>query len=78
MLEYVADTESNVRMIRQKEGIVLAKERGIVFGRPETVTPEFNKAYNKWKNKEISAQEVAKMCGIETSAFYRRAKKIKQ
>lgn len=72
MLEYVADEDNSLRKMRQKEGIALAKERGIIFGRQEKVTPEFQKAYNMWKNKEISAQEAADMCGIHTATFYRR------
>ena len=35
MLEYITDTENSIRKMRQKEGIVLAKERGISFGRNE-------------------------------------------
>lgn len=78
MLEYVAENESNVRKIRQKEGIALAKERGIVFGRQEIAAPEFKKAYNKWRNKEISAEEAAQMCGLQISTFYYRARKMKK
>ena len=78
MLEYVADKENNVRKMRQKEGIALAKERGIVFGRQEKAAPEFDKAYNKWRNKEISAQEAADMCGLQVSTFYRRARKMRK
>lgn len=55
MLEYIADTENSIRKMRQKEGIALAKERGISFGRQEKATPEFQKTYNMWRNKEISA-----------------------
>ena len=78
MLEYVADDENSLRKMRQKEGIALAKERGIIFGRQEKSIPEFQKAYNMWRNKEISAQEAADMCGIHTATFYRRAQKIKK
>lgn len=78
MLEYITDTENSIRKMRQKECIALAKERGISFGRQEKATPEFKKAYNKWINKEISANEVADMCGIHTATFYRRAQKMKK
>lgn len=78
MLEYITDTENCIRKMRQKEGIALAKERGISFGRQEKATPEFKKAYNKWRNKEISAKEAADMCGIHTATFYRRAQKMKK
>ena len=78
MIEYVADYENKFRKMRQKEGIDLAKERGIIFGRQEKSIPEFQKAYNMWKNKEISAQEAADMCEIHTATFYRRAQKMKK
>lgn len=78
MIEYVADYENSFRKMRQKEGIALAKERGIIFGRQEKSIPEFQKAYNMWRNKEISAQEAADMCGIHTATFYRRAQKMKK
>ena len=78
MLEYITDMENSIRKMRQKEGIALAKERGISFGRQEKATPEFKKAYNQWINKEISAKEAADMCGIHTATFYRRAQKMKK
>lgn len=78
MLEYVADEDNSLRKMRQKEGIALVKESGIIFSRREKVTPEFQKAYNMWKNKGISAQEAADMCGIHTAMFYRRAQKMKK
>lgn len=78
MLEYMKDTENSVRKMRQKEGIALAKERGITFGRHEKAVPEFNKAYNMWKNKKISAKEAAEMCGMHSATFYRRAKKMQE
>lgn len=37
---------------RQKEGIEIAKEKGITFGRPkQEITQEFKQLYPKWKNK---------------------------
>lgn len=78
MLEYMKDIENSVRKMRQKEGIALAKERGIAFGRQEKAVPEFNKAYNMWKNKKLSAKEAAEMCGMHSATFYRRAQKMKK
>lgn len=78
MLECSTDTENSICKMRQKEGIVLAKESGISFGRQEKATLEFKKAYNKWINKEISAKEAADICGIHTATFYRRAQKMKE
>ncbi len=78
MLEYVAASESNVRRSRQREGIVEAKERGIIFGRPQNPAPNFSKAYNQWLNKEISVEKAADMCGLSRTTFYRRAKVAKE
>ena len=78
MIEYVADYENSFRKMRQKEGIAVTKERGIIFGRQEKSILKFQKAYNIWRNKEISAQEAADMCGIHTATFYRRAQKMKK
>ena len=76
MLSYVSDYERNIRMVRQHEGVVRAKEKGIVFGRPQKNTPDFTKAYNLWKKKRIKADEAAEMCGLSKGAFYYRARKI--
>ncbi len=78
MLEYVAASESNIRRNRQREGIAEAKERGIIFGRPQNPAPNFSKAYNQWLNKEISVEKAADMCGLSRTTFYRRAKAAKE
>ncbi len=78
MLEYVVASEGNVRRSRQREGIAEAKERGIIFGRPQNSAPNFSKAYNQWRNKEISVEKAADMCGLSRTTFYRRAKEAKE
>lgn len=78
LLEYVASSESSVRKCRQREGIAQAKERGIIFGRPQSPAPNFAKAYNQWLNKEISIEKAADMCGLSRTTFYRRAKAVKE
>jgi len=46
---------------RQREGIDVALQNGIVFGRPKmTVTEEFKEAYARWKSKEITAESNAR------------------
>ena len=46
MIEYVADYENSFRKIRQKEGVALAKELEVIFGRQEKLIPAFQKPYN--------------------------------
>ncbi len=76
LLSYVSESERcNIRN-RQKEGIDVAKERGVRFGRPPKPVPQdFGKIYSQWLTKEISAQEAAKRCGFSMATFYNKAKK---
>ncbi len=75
LLSYVSESERyNIRS-RQKEGIEAAKQKGVRFGRPETPVPEdFERVYDKWVAKEITAVEAAKMCNLKRSTFYHKAK----
>lgn len=79
LLEYITDSDSNVRKSRQREGIAEAKKKGIKFGRPPKQMPEnFYQIYNKWVSKEITATEAAKLCGVSRTMFYQKVKKVKE
>ncbi|MBR3723087.1 MAG: recombinase family protein [Selenomonadaceae bacterium] len=55
ILSYVAEKERENIITRQKEGIDVAKARGVKFGRPKIERPKnFITVYRKWKNKEIT------------------------
>lgn len=73
-LSFVAENErGNIRQ-RQKEGIEVAKKRGVQFGRPPKPVPEnFVQVYNRWIRKEISGETAAGLCGLTMSTFYRKA-----
>ncbi|MBR3623874.1 MAG: hypothetical protein IKN43_11090, partial [Selenomonadaceae bacterium] len=50
-----AEKERENIITRQKEGIDVAKARGVKFGRPKIERPKnFITVYRKWKNKEIT------------------------
>lgn len=74
ILSFVAESErDNIRQ-RQAEGIAAAKARGVRFGRPKHPLPEnFHEVCKRWKNKEISGPEAAKLCNMPLSSFRRRA-----
>jgi len=60
---------------RQKEGIEVAKQKGVKFGRPKIkITPEFKKLYPKWKAGEITAREFMRKVNMKPNTFYRRVK----
>lgn len=79
ILSFVAENERKNIKQRQKEGIEAAKLRGVQFGRPKKTMPEnFEQIYNRWKLKEISGEEAARLCSIATATFYRRAGELKE
>ena len=76
LLSYVSENERyNIRS-RQREGIDAAKQKGVRFGRPPIpVSEDFERIYDLWISKAISAEEAAKQCGLTKSTFYYRVRK---
>ena len=55
---------------RQAEGIRIAKEKGIKFGRPPIPIPkEFEEIYKLWKVNKISKRKAAKMLNTNHNTF---------
>lgn len=78
VLSFVAENERvNIKQ-RQMEGIRIAKEKGVKFGRPKKQLPDNTniiiKAYLK---KEISNVEASKKIGISRGTFFRLVKQFK-
>lgn len=73
LLSFVAQNErENIRK-RQEQGIAAAKAKGVKFGRPRIKTPEdFDVMVEKWRNKQITLNEILAVYGISESTFYRR------
>lgn len=77
LLSYVSENERCTIRQRQREGIEAAKLKGIKFGRPSKTFPEnFAQIYNKWLEKEINAQEAARLCDFSRTTFYRKVKTV--
>lgn len=79
VLSFAAENErANIRQ-RQAEGIAAVKARGVKFGRPSVSLPDnFYPVYGKWKNREISVTEAARLCGMTRSTFHERARRIEK
>ncbi|QFJ54806.1 recombinase family protein [Pseudobutyrivibrio xylanivorans] len=78
ILAYVAETERIFIRQRQSEGIVAARERGVVFGRPKKALSEsFQQACNEWNAGAITSREAAEKAGMSHSTFYRRCKETR-
>lgn len=78
VLSFVAENErTNIRQ-RQAEGIRIAKEKGVKFGRPKAVLPpNTDNILDKYINKEITNIEAAKLIGISRGTFFRLIKERK-
>ena len=75
ILSYVSEVErKNIRQ-RQKEGIELAKLRGVKFGRePKEIPDEFYDEYLEWKQEVISARAAGRKLIVNHSTFLKWAK----
>ena len=62
---------------RQKEGIEIAKSKGIYKGRKKIkieFDKNFEKLYKMWENKEITAVKFMDELNVKRNTFYRRIK----
>ena len=79
VLSFVAENERvNIRQ-RQREGIAMAKRRGIHLGRPIKKLPsKFVQIYDQWWRRQITGKEAARRCRMPLSTFYRKAKQHRE
>ncbi len=75
ILSFVAENErANIRQ-RQAEGIKLAKEKGVVFGRPKIELPEdYLQIINQYIEGQITLKEALQKTSLKKSTFYKYSK----
>ncbi len=79
VLSFVAENERNNIKERQAEGIRIAKEKGVRFGRPKISTPaNTNEILDKYINHEITNIEASKLIAVSRGTFFRLVKERKQ
>ena len=75
VLSFVAENERTNIKQRQAEGIRIAKEKGVRFGRPNAITPpNTNEILDKYINHELTNTEAAKLIGVSRGTFFRLVK----
>ena len=75
LLSYMAEDERIRTKERQREGIKIAREKGIKFGRRKIDPGEkFEEVYQEWKSGQITAVKAMEMLGLKSNTFYRRVK----
>ncbi len=71
ILSYVAEQERTFIKQRQKEGIIIAKNKGIKLGRPKILKPDnFDYVVAKLRNNELTTKEALKELNLKSNTFY--------
>lgn len=79
VLSFVAENERENIKQRQAEGIKIARQKGVRFGRPSFIySDEFLAIAYDYLNKRISSQTAMKMLDLKKNNFYYHINKIKQ
>lgn len=75
----LAELEREYILERQKEGIEIAKQKGVYKGRKPKDLEKFDDVFIRWNNNQLSAVEACRELGISRATFYRRVdEKIKK
>lgn len=70
LLSYVAQTEREMILRRQMEGIAAARQRGVHFGPPPKIKPpDFEWCATQWRMGKISAREAGRRLNITHKTF---------
>lgn len=79
VLGYVAEQETEFRKQRQREGIEIAKAKGVYKGRKKIeASANFVEVYNSWKQGNITAVKAMEQLGLKKNTFYRRVKEYEE
>lgn len=75
LLSYVAEQERKKSRQRQAEGIEIAKNKGVKFGRRKyEINSDFIEVYDEWKSGLITATNGMKRLDLKPNTFYQRVK----
>lgn len=79
VLSFVAENERVNIKERQREGIRIAKSKGVVFGRPKISLNAKNKeTMNSYVNKKITTNEAIKELNVSRGTFFRLLQEYKK
>lgn len=71
MIGAINEFERTNLLERQKEGIAIAKEKGVYKGRKKIEMPSnFQDVYSKWKNRELTGSKAMQILGLKRNTFY--------
>ena len=76
VLSFVAENERNNIRQRQAEGIRIAKEKGVKFGRPKVINS--HEILNDYLNHKITYIKAMELLNISKSTFFKIIRNIKR
>lgn len=74
----MAQLERENILLRQAEGIAIAKTEGKYKGRKPKELVDFLQIYEEWKSEKITAVTASKALNISRSTFYRKVKEYER
>jgi DNA invertase Pin-like site-specific DNA recombinase len=75
MIGAINEFERANMLERQREGIAIAKGKGMYRGRKEIEKPgNWDAVYPRWKNREPTANNAMELLGLKRNAFYKMVK----
>lgn len=79
MLGAIYEFERAMILERQREGIALAKKKGIYKGRKRIELPEnYSEVMKKWSKREINSKTAMNLLGLKSTKFYEFLKEYKK
>ncbi|MGH3042230.1 MAG: recombinase family protein [Gaiellaceae bacterium] len=79
ILSWMAEEERDRIRKRQREGIDMALQSGVPFGRPKAqVTEEFKEVYDLWKAGDLTAVKAMAELGVKKTTFYKLVKEYEK
>lgn len=77
MLAVLYEFERDMITVRVREGLAVAKAKGVKLGRPKKKDLGIKKALELYKQGELTTKQIIEQTGISKSMFFRRLKAIK-
>lgn len=79
ILSFVAENERLHIKERQRDGILVAKSKGVKFGRKRIEPPfNWNEVISKWKNGDITGVQAYRELGLKETTFYKLLREEKK
>ena len=80
LLSWVAEKERKAIRRRQEEGIVAARERGVIFGRPmiDLRDEDIIEIMDRINSGEITKKDASEELGISRQTFYKKMRDLEQ